>query len=189
MPNRSKRINSLKNSESIGTPAFPQFMRDAYLSRFPLEALQRLETVFALRFTTQQITNVLNSWLEGTAGSPARFQTLALLWGAGGRPMPHQEIITALQVKRATVSALMFSLEKEGLVKSIGDENDRRRLLATLTEEGRRIITAALELNAVRLGKALVGLSPEEQVQLQNLLNRARDGFLKADNAMDPKAP
>ena len=92
------------------------YMRDAYAARFPAAALQRLETVFALKATAQQMTNVLNEWLASTAGSPARFQTLALLWGAGDRWVPHQEIIAALQVKRATVSALLFSLEQDGLV-------------------------------------------------------------------------
>ncbi|GLQ50627.1 MarR family winged helix-turn-helix transcriptional regulator [Dyella flava] len=167
---------------STEQPPFPPcFLRDAYLSRFDAAAVLRLETVFALKAATQQITNVLNGWLEGTAGTPARFQTLALLWASGDTPLPHQEIITALQVKRATVSALMYSLEKEGLVRSIGDQKDRRRLLATITEEGKQIIEAAMGRNAVRVEKALAGFSPEELVLFQNLLNRAKDGFLQAD--------
>ncbi|RUL66491.1 MarR family transcriptional regulator [Dyella dinghuensis] len=163
--------------------SFPtSYMREAYLRRFPLAAAQRLETVFTLRSVSQQINNVLNEWLEGTAGSPSRFQTLALLWAAGDRYVPHQEIIAALQVKRATVSALMFSLEQEGLVQSIGDENDRRRLLATLTEKGKSIIASALELNAQRLEKVLAGLSPDELQLLQSLLRRMRDGFIKVSD-------
>ena len=168
---------------STSEQSFPtSYMREAYLRRFPLAAAQRLETVFTLRSVSQQINNVLNEWLEGTAGSPSRFQTLALLWAAGDRYVPHQEIIAALQVKRATVSALMFSLEQEGLVQSIGDENDRRRLLATLTEKGKSIIASALELNAKRLEKVLVDLSPDELQLLQSLLRRMRDGFIKVSD-------
>jgi DNA-binding MarR family transcriptional regulator len=155
-------------------------LRETYLRRFPPAAVQRLETVFTLKSVGQQINNVLNAWLEGTAGSPARFQVLALLWGAGDRFVPHQEIITALQVKRATVSALMFSLEQDGLVQSVGDEKDRRRLLATLTEKGRTIITNAMEVNAVRLEKAFADLAPDELHLARQLLWRMRDGFVKA---------
>jgi DNA-binding MarR family transcriptional regulator len=157
---------------------FPtQYMRDAYAARFPAAALQRLEAVFTLKSTAQQMTNVLNEWLESTAGSAARFQTLALLWGAGDRRVPHQEIIAALQVKRATVSALMFSLEQDGLVRSVGDQQDRRRMLATITEKGRRVITSAIELNAGRLEKTLASFSMEDLGLLQNLLTRFKDAF------------
>jgi hypothetical protein len=48
----------------------------------------------------QQIGHVLNGWLEGTPGSPARFQMLTLLRGIGDRYVLHQEILAALQVKR-----------------------------------------------------------------------------------------
>lgn len=170
----------MKDIESVVPSGFPShYLREAYLRRFPEAAVERLETVFTLKASTQQITNVLNSWLEGTAGSPARFQTLALLWGAGDRLVPHQDIIAALQVKRATVSAMMFSLEQEGLVRSVGDQQDRRRLLATLTDKGKEIFTSAMDLNASRLQKAFAELSPEELALLRTLLVRVKDGFLK----------
>ncbi|GGA41950.1 MarR family winged helix-turn-helix transcriptional regulator [Dyella nitratireducens] len=170
----------MKDQDSNDPSSFPTpYLREAYLRRFPESAAQRLETVFTLKSGTQHITNVLNSWLEGTAGSPARFQTLALLWGAGDRAVPHQEIIAALQVKRATVSAMMFALEQEGLVQSVGDQQDRRRMLATLTKKGREIFTSAMDLNASRLQKALADVSPDELVLFQRLLTRIRDGFLK----------
>lgn len=170
----------MKNNDSSEPSSFPTpDLREAYLRRFPIAAAQRLETVFTLKSASQQITNVLNGWLESTAGSPARFQTLALLWGAGDRPVPHQEIIATLQVKRATVSALMFSLEQEGLVQSVGDEQDRRRLLATLTRKGRDIFTSAMDLNASRLEKTFADIPPEEIALFQKLLARVRDGFLK----------
>ena len=165
--------------DPIGIPStFPTpYMREAYAARFPAAALQRLETVFALKATAQQMTNVLNEWLESTAGSPARFQALAMLWGAGDRWVPHQEIIAALQVKRATVSALMFSLEQDGLVRSVGDQQDRRRMLASITEKGKRVITSAMELNAGRLERALANFSPGDHESLQNLLTRFKDAF------------
>lgn len=172
--------------DSTSEGSFPTpYLRETYLRQFPPAAAQRLETVFTLKSVSQQVNNVLNEWLAGTAGSPARFQALALLWGAGDHPVPHQEIIAVLQVKRATVSALMFSLEQEGLVRSVGDEKDRRRLLATLTEKGKSIIASALELNAHRLEQAFADLSPDELQLLQSLLRRMRDGFVKFSDEKD----
>jgi DNA-binding MarR family transcriptional regulator len=181
--NRLKEgVNSMKKEEFSSTPTvLPDYFRDAYLALFPLPALQRLETVMTLRSTSLQTTNVLNTWLESTAGTPARFQALALLWAAD-RLVPHQEIITLLQVKRATVSALMYALEQEGLVRSIGDQKDRRRLLATITDEGKKVVINAMQVNRVRLEKAFAyaGFSSEELVMFRSLLSRARDGFLQA---------
>lgn len=127
--------------------------------------------------TSQQVGNAVGEWLGGMAGSPARFQTLILLWAAGGRPVPHQEIIAALRVKRATVSALMFSLEQDGLGLSVPDRQDRRRLLATLTSKGEKVATDSMDLNAARLEQVMHDFSPEDLDQLQKLLRRVREDF------------
>jgi DNA-binding MarR family transcriptional regulator len=153
-------------------------IQDAIRRRLPGHKAQQLEIIFLLRSTAQLVDNAISEWLGATAGSPARFQTLILLWAAGGRPTPHQEIIATLRVKRATVSALMFSLEKDGLVQSAPDRQDRRRLLATLTSKGQKVISDAMDLNAARLEEVMHHLSHEELDVLQQLLRRMREGFV-----------
>jgi DNA-binding MarR family transcriptional regulator len=179
----------LSDIDSIDDQNFPpSYLREAYLARFPMVAAERLETVFTLKSVSQQINNVLNEWLASTAGSPARFQALALLWGAGDRLVPHQEIIAALQVKRATVSALMYSLEQDGLVRSVGDDTDRRRLLATLTDKGREIIVSAMQLNVHRLQSVFGDFSSDELKTIRTVLLRMRDAFASA-SVEETKAP
>jgi DNA-binding MarR family transcriptional regulator len=158
-------------------PIPPPHIQEAIGRRLSRPKRQRLELLFLLRSTAQYVENAATEWLAGTAGSPARFQTLALLWAAGGRPVQHQEIIASLHVKRATVSALMFSLERDGLVQSVPDRKDRRRLLATLTTKGERVITDAMDLNAARLEEVMRDLSGEELDVLQKLLERLRADF------------
>jgi DNA-binding MarR family transcriptional regulator len=158
-------------------PAPPLHVQDAIGRRLSGHRLQRLQTLFLLRSTAQQVGNAVSEWLDGTAGSPARFQTLILLWAASGRPVPHQEIIAALRVKRATVSALMFALEQDGLVQSVADRQDRRRLLATLTSKGEKVATDAMDLNSARLEQVMHDLSPEDLDVLQKLLRRVREDF------------
>jgi DNA-binding MarR family transcriptional regulator len=156
----------------------PPHVWDAVGRRLSGGKLQRLETVFLLKSTAQQVENAVTEWLRGTVGSPARFQTLILLWVAGGRPVPHQEIIAALRVKRATVSSLMFSMEQDGLVQSVPDRQDRRRLLATLTSKGEKVAIDAMDLNAVRLEQVMHDLSSEELELLQKLLRRVTEAFV-----------
>jgi DNA-binding MarR family transcriptional regulator len=90
-----------------------------------------------------------------------------------------QEIIAALRVKRATVSALMLSLEQDGFVQSVPDRQDRRRLLATLTRKGKKVVSDALDLNAARLQEVMQDLSPKELDVLQQLLRRLREDFVQ----------
>jgi DNA-binding MarR family transcriptional regulator len=171
-------LEDANSTNQLVTP--PAHVQDAIGRRLSGPRRQRLETIFLLRSTAQQVENAASEWLGSTAGSPARFQTLIFLWAAGGRPVQHGEIISALRVKRATVSALMFSLEKDGLVQSVPDRQDRRRLLATLTSKGERVATDAMDLNAARLEQVMHDLSTEELDVLQNLLRRVREDFASA---------
>jgi DNA-binding MarR family transcriptional regulator len=157
----------------------PLHVQEALRRRLSPARRQRLETIFLLRSTAQQMENAASEWFAGTIGSAARFQTLILLWAADGRPVQHQEIIAALRVKRATVSALMFSLEQDGLLQSVSDRQDRRRLLATLTSKGEKVITDAMDLNAMRLEEVMHDLSSEDLEVLQGLLGRLREDFLR----------
>ena len=156
----------------------PPTVMDALRKRFTGQELPALDVVFALRMTAQQMDNAITEWMAGTAGTPARFQILALLWASEGSGIPHKEIVKALEVTRATVSGLMTGLERDGLVKSSVDRDDRRNLVATLTSRGRAIVERAIDSNAASLRAALGSLSANELETLTSLLQRLRQGFI-----------
>jgi DNA-binding MarR family transcriptional regulator len=151
---------------------------EALYKRFAGQNLPALDVVFALRMTAQQVDNTITEWMAGTAGTPARFQILILLWASEARGVPHKEIVKALEVTRATVSGLMTSLERDGLVKSTVDHDDRRNLIATLTSRGRAIVEKAIDSNATPMRAALGSLSANELKTLTSLLQRLRQGFI-----------
>ncbi|MBV8523471.1 MAG: MarR family transcriptional regulator [Acetobacteraceae bacterium] len=145
--------------------------------------LQALEAVFTLRMTAQQGDNAIAEWMSGTAGSTARYQILMLLWAARGSAVPHKDIVAALGVTRATVSGLMAALEREGLIRSCVDRDDRRQLLASLTSRGETVMSKAVEVNTTRLRAAFACLSSAELATLTALLHRLREGFAATTNA------
>jgi DNA-binding MarR family transcriptional regulator len=151
---------------------------EALRKRFTGQDLPALDVVFALRMTAQQVDNTITEWMADTAGTPARFQILALLWASEASGIPHKEIVKALEVTRATVSGLMTSLERDGLVKSSVDRDDRRNLIATLTSRGRAIVEKAIASNVTSLRAALAALSADERATLASLLRRLRQGFI-----------
>ena len=155
----------------------PPTVMDALRKRFTGQELPALDVVFALRMTAQQVDNTITEWMADTAGTPARFQILVLLWASETSGVPHKEIVKALEVTRATVSGLMTSLERDGLVKSTVDRDDRRNLVATLTSRGRAIVEKAIDSNTAPLHAALASLSANELKTLKSLLQRLRQGF------------
>jgi DNA-binding MarR family transcriptional regulator len=140
--------------------------------------LPAIDMVFALRATMQQLDNAVTEWMAGTAGTPARFQILMLLWASEGDGVPHKEIAKAREVTRATVSGLMTGLERDGLVKSFVDRDDRRNLIATLTSKGRAIVEQAIDSNVTPLRAVVASLSADELETLTSLLRRLRQGFV-----------
>jgi DNA-binding MarR family transcriptional regulator len=156
---------------------------EAIRKRLSRREMQAVETVFALRTTAQQVDNAITEWFAGTAGSPARYQILMMLWAAGGNGVPHKDIVAAMGVTRATVSGLMTALEREGLVRSSVDSDDRRQLLATLTSRGEAVISKATEANTTRLRAVFASLSSAELTTLTALLHHVREGFAASANA------
>ena len=156
----------------------PPTVMEALRKRFKGQELPALDVVFALRMTAQQVDNAVTERMADTAGTPARFQILGRFWASGAGGVPHKEIVKALEVTRATVSGLMTSLERDGLVKSSVDRDDRRNLVATLTSRGRAIFEKAIDTNLASLRTAFATLSADELETLTSLLRRLRQGFI-----------
>jgi len=75
-------------------------------------------------------------------------------------------------VSRATVSALVAELERQGLIRQIDDAEDRRRRRLQITAAGRRAL-AAIEPDRRRANRRLVApLSASEQAALLDQLQR-----------------
>lgn len=91
---------------------------------------------------------------------------------AAGESLPLGQLAERLSCVRSNVTQLVDRLEADGLVKRVPDPSDRRSVLATLTEEGRRAYEAGAQAQAAAESDLLSGLSDEEQAQLAELLTR-----------------
>jgi DNA-binding MarR family transcriptional regulator len=172
---RKARVSARKPSQLPSEP--PPAVMAALRNRFSGREQQAYGALFVVRTTAQQVDNAVTEWMAGSAATPARFQILMVLWAARGRAVPHKEIVAALGVTRATVSGLMATLERDGLVTSAVASDDRRNLLASLTPKGEAIVEKAIETNRARLRTAFTALSSDELTTLTTLLERVRQGF------------
>jgi len=72
-----------------------------------------------------------------------------------------------LQRSQSAVSEIVDQLEKHGLLARVRDENDRRRPLVWLTDQGRARLVAEQEvLSSEALERALNRMKPQDRVRL-----------------------
>ena len=162
-------------------PGPPPAVMEKIRQQLSERELLGLRTVFTLRATAQHVDNAISEWMAGSVGSVARYQILMALWASKGKGIPHKHIVAAMGVTRATVSGLMAALERDGVVKSQVDGEDRRKLIARLTAKGEAVIKKQHELNLVKFRAVFTSFTSEELSSLTALLHRFRKAFAAAE--------
>ncbi len=92
----------------------------------------------------------------------ARFEVLRLLSFSSRGSLPLSKIGQRLMVHPTSVTNVIDRLTADGLVDRQVDAVDRRRVLASLTDEGRVVLDAATE-SLMRIDFGLQALPPEQQ--------------------------
>ncbi len=90
---------------------------------------------------------------------------------AAGESLPLGQLAERLSCVRSNVTQLVDRLEGDGLVRRVPDPGDRRSVLATLTEQGRRSYAAGARAQAEAEADLLASLSPPDQARLAELLD------------------
>ncbi len=106
------------------------------------------------------------------------FRVLFTLWTAG--PLESRQITRRTGMSRAGVSALIKTLERDGLITRTRSETDRRTVELTLTEKGQTLVDEVLDEHHERERLWARALTESEQKQLSDLLDklaRASEGL------------
>lgn len=101
--------------------------------------------------------------------SRAGREALAVLDGAG-QPLSPTAIAERLIVTTASVTSLLDTLERRGLVERRPDPTDRRRLLIVITQDGKAIVDQFLPEVVALQTAALATLTEAQRRQLLELL-------------------
>jgi DNA-binding MarR family transcriptional regulator len=107
--------------------------------------------------------------------SPGRFTVLMLLYDkVAGEPVPltPAELADKAGVTRATMTGLVDTLERDGLVRREHNSGDRRMMLVHLTEKARESIEGILPIHYKRIAALMSPLSEHERKTLVRLLNK-----------------
>ena len=127
---------------------------------------------------TERLTRLLRvcgrRLYHSSCSGRAQARVLSLL-AAGG--MTQREIQERLQIQPGSVSELTGKLELKGFVTRSRDEDDRRRVVLTLTPTGRKAAEAAASRKDVAV--RFDGLTEAERGELAALLEKVIEGWRK----------
>jgi DNA-binding MarR family transcriptional regulator len=107
--------------------------------------------------------------------SSGRFTVLMLLYDKlRGEPIPQTpaDLAGMAGVTRATITGLVDTLERDGLVKREHDSGDRRMMLIHLTQKGHAALREILPGHFKRMAALMAPLSEHERKTLVRLLNK-----------------
>lgn len=161
---------------SDGSPAKSRSLRGLLHARLhdegiiPPDAVDRTDLVFNLTRFWNRLGQDSESTQRRLGWSWAGFRIMNLLWAAG--PLEARQLGTLSGASRATISSLLGTLERDGLVVRDRSEEDRRQVLVRLTEDGRTRLRDGLVAQAERDRAWFAVLDAGEQAQLNSLLRK-----------------
>ncbi len=120
---------------------------------------------------------VVDSHLAEHNISQGRFMVLMLLLNKVTRtphPRTPAELADLAHVTRATMTGLVDTLERDGLVKREPDPDDRRMMSVTLTPKGQALLETILPPHFKRMAALMGSLTEAERKTLVDLLKKIR---------------
>ena len=92
-----------------------------------------------------------------------------------GNPVTSGSISKTLRMTTSRIAAVLGSLHKKGLIKRICDEEDKRRILVTLTDEGRSLCRKRKQRVIDDMSFMLSQLGEEDARHFVRLMKRVHD--------------
>jgi DNA-binding MarR family transcriptional regulator len=117
----------------------------------------------------KKLKQLQNQTLRLAHLTPPQFFILTLLWQMDGRPF--KDLALGLTCTRATITGIVDTLERKGLVYRAPHPSDRRSQLVQLTQEGRELQRKIPDLERMFRG-CCAGLNPREGEELSRLLKK-----------------
>jgi DNA-binding MarR family transcriptional regulator len=103
----------------------------------------------------------------------ARYEALVLLAFSRRGALPLGKMGDRLMLHPTSVTNIVDRLERQGLVERTAHPTDRRTTLASITDDGRRVVGKATEA-VTSTGFGLASLTDDELDQLTGLLRKVR---------------
>src|SRR5579864_4566271 len=142
-----------------------------FAKAYPHASASATECAMNIARTGDLVLSRVTSALQPLDVSPAGGLVLGILKDAG-RPCPPNYISDRLIVSRATVTGVLDTLVKRGLVRREPHPTDRRMVLVHLTNAGSRMADKVRRTVHHAEAEWMGGLAEDERAQLTELLGK-----------------
>lgn len=106
-----------------------------------------------------------------------QYNLLMMLYGTEDGGLSASELARSSGEKAANITRLTNELCEKGLIERAASEDDRRKLILSLTPAGLVLIERLLPSICALLQDQTEGLTAREQAELERLLKKFLDGF------------
>jgi DNA-binding MarR family transcriptional regulator len=127
--------------------------------------------VIALLRADGRVGRVFEHALAASGLTEPQFNVLMEL-AANGGGLPHCTLAQGLLKSAANVTSLVDRLQRDGLVRRVRGEHDRRTVVVEITDEGWGRLEAAAPAVFSAERAMLAGMSAQDRERLRELLNR-----------------
>ncbi len=138
------------------------------------------EVFLNVLFTGDVVARAEAAFLAQHGLNQARLVILMLLETAESGSLRSSELADHSSVSRATITGLLDTMEKSGLVTRTPDPNDRRASRVSITPRGRTLLEKVQPQLFQWTARCLAGFSARERKQLVSLLRKTQSAFADA---------
>ncbi len=150
---------------------FTRLARERTAELAPGTDHEAMDVVLSVLRLSNRLVGDLEAHVHRPMGwSWAGFRILFTLWVAG--PLEPRALAHLSAVTRASISSVLNTLERDGLVERRRESSDRRMVTVVLTALGRRKTADAFRRQNAREREWVSVLEPEERRELARLLDR-----------------
>jgi len=127
---------------------------------------------FAIRALAQRINDRANDWLAPLGTTATKFNYLVTLYAKRESGLTLNDLSTFVHTSNATVTSMVDSLERDGLVTRSHNPADRRSTVVALTPKGTALIKKAFVLHHAGIDASMKPFSASERRALLDLIVR-----------------
>jgi DNA-binding MarR family transcriptional regulator len=171
------KVETVQRSQRKSIARLPEELLVRQRESFPGSDPNITAALFALRALAQRVNDRTNAVLAPLGLNSAKYNHLVVLYMTPSQMLTPSQISELIHTTNASVSAIIDSLESDGLVKRTQNPDDRRSMVVRLTAKGRRRTEEAFPLRYRDAEKGMAALDGPERAQLVSLLLRVSAAF------------
>jgi DNA-binding MarR family transcriptional regulator len=145
---------------------------EALRERFPGLDFHDLDVALAVQRASVTLDRSLARIAKPYGLTPVGLQTLISIFLASNGPLSLAGLGDELRVTKANVSLVLASLEKQKLIRRTSDPQDGRKIRASTTKKGERVLNDLMPEALDAIHAAMERLAPADRQRLKRLAHQ-----------------